>query len=70
MGYFKELYAAQVNEIERAMDIITKEYDEILSVGNYIDNLLDYFEKEVIEDFYVNIVEYQDELLWRAENGN
>jgi|1185.fasta_scaffold1037889_2 hypothetical protein len=70
MGYFKELYAAQVNEIERAMDIITQEYDEILSVGNYIDNLLDYFEKEVIEDFYVNIVEYQDELLWRAENGN
>lgn len=70
MGYFKELYAAQVEEIEKVMDTITKEYDEILSVGNYIDNLLDYFEKEVIEDFYVNIVEYQDELIWRAENGN
>ena len=73
MGQIKELWRNEVELIEKAMDEITAEYDEILSLEGYIDHLKDYFDTAHLEAFEAVIVEYLDELLWNTEaahNGN
>jgi hypothetical protein len=68
VGKIKEIWSKQAREIESKMDQITIENGEILTLSNYIDSLLDYFEAWHLQDFEAVIVEYIDELEWNYEN--
>lgn len=67
MGQIKELWANEARLIERAMDEITAEYDEILNLYDYVDHLKDYFHTAHLEAFEAVIVEYHDELTFNYE---
>lgn len=67
MGQIKELWGKERELIERAMDEITAEYDEILNLEGYFDHLQDYFDTAHLEAFEAVIVEYLDELIWNYE---
>jgi hypothetical protein len=68
MGMVKALWGQQLEAIEKVMDKVTADYKEILSLYDYLDHLLDYWDREYLEDFEAGIVEYRDYLLFLAEN--
>lgn len=69
MGKIKELWGKQLEAIEQRMNAITAEYGHVLSFGDYLDHLLDYWTKDGLEDFTMGIIDHYEYLLELEENG-
>ena len=56
------MHLVQLEEIQHLMDVITRQYGEIIPLMDYMYNLMDYFDNEYLQAFFVNIVEYWNDL--------